>query len=204
MKFVKWNILFVTVLVCLLPILFGIFFWEQLPHRVAIHFNWYGEPDGFSSRGFVVFGLPCLMAALQALGCVLNDFTARNKNIPPKVERITKWMIPMITVVLFAVTLGYAMGWNPDIRRIVSILLGAIFLVTGNYLPKLDFIKNYPIDSQKARKINRFLGIETVILGGMFLVSVFLPPVASVICLILLIPYLILGIIYGIYVGKQN
>jgi len=34
-----------------------------------------------------------------------------------------------------------------------------VLLVIRNYLPKFDYIKNYDVEVEKARKINRFIGI---------------------------------------------
>ncbi len=96
------------------------------------------------------------------------------------------------------------MGWNMDIRRIVCVIVGSVFLVTGNYLPKLDYIKDYDLDTEKARRINRFTGFTMVVMGILMFVSILLPPVASVAVLILLIPYAILNIVYGIKVGRSN
>ena len=74
MKFMKWRSLGITCLVCLLPILLGVALWESLPDTMAIHFDMYNNPDNFAPKGFVVFGLPCLMALLQVICCVINDF----------------------------------------------------------------------------------------------------------------------------------
>jgi hypothetical protein len=68
----------------------------------------------------------------------------------------------------------------------------------GNYLPKFDYVKNYNVDFEKARKINRFIGIETVIMGVLMLISIFLPPIATLISIFLLIPYAIISVIYTI------
>ena len=111
--------------------------------------------------------------------------------------------LKVVTVVLQIVTLGYGLGWKLDIRRIVAIIVGLLFLLVGNYLPKFDYIKNYDIDAEKARRINRFIGFETVLMGLLFLISIFFPPIFTVICLILMIPYAIIGVAYGIKVGKK-
>ncbi|MBO5099105.1 MAG: hypothetical protein J6C16_02935, partial [Clostridia bacterium] len=120
-----------------------------------------------------------------------------------KFETVTKWIIPCMTVVLQIITLGYGLGWNLDIRKAVSLIVGVIFLVIGNYLPKLDYIKNHDVETEKARKINRFIGYETVGMGILFLISIFLPPISSVICLCLLIPYAVIGVVYGIATGRK-
>lgn len=204
MKFMKWKILIITCFVCLLPILLGLALWNNLPDTMAIHFDMYNRPDNFASKGFVVFGLPVLMVLLQIFCCFVNDINARRHGERKKFETATKWIIPVMTVVLQTATIGYGLGWNIDIRKIAAIIVGGMFIVIGNYLPKFDYIKNYDVDTEKARKINRFIGFMSVIMGILYLVSIFLPPVATVICVLLMIPYAIVGVVYGIKVGRSK
>ncbi len=198
MKFIKWKTLIITSIICLLPILLGLALWDKLPDTMAIHFNIYNEPDNFASKGFVVFGLPVLMAFLQAFCCFINDINAHKHGERRKFEIATKSIIPVMTTALQALTLAYGLGYIIDVRKAVAVIVGIIFLVIGNYLPKFDYIKNYNLDTEKAKKINRFLGFETVIMGFLFIISIFLPPIATLICLFLLIPYTIISIIYAV------
>ncbi len=204
MKFIKWKSLIITCVVCLLPIFLGMALWNDLPDMMAIHFNIHNEPDNFASKGFVVFGLPILMAVLQIICCMINDINAHKHGERKKFERATKWIVPFMSVVLQTITLGYGLGWNIDIRKAAVIVVGIVFLIIGNYLPKFDYIKNYNVDTEKARKINRVIGYATVIMGVLSLISIFLPPIASVIWLFLLIPYAAICVIYGIKVGREK
>jgi len=204
MKFIKWKSLIITSFVCLLPILLGVALWESLPDTMAIHFNINNEPDNFASKSFVVFGLPFLMAVLQFFSCFVYDINAHKHGERPKFEKVTKWIIPVMSIVLQTITIGFSLGWIVDIRRVVALLVGCILIVIGNYLPKLDYVKNYDIDTQKARKINRFIGFETVIMGILFLISIFLPPAFAIIALILLIPYIIISVIYSIKIIRTK
>ena len=203
MKFMKWKILIISSIVCLLPILLGLAMWNSLPDVIAIHFDFYGNPDNYAKKGFVVFGLPALMVVLQAFCCFVNDLNAHKFGERKKFERATKWIIPAMSIVLQIATFGYSVGWNIDIRKVVAMVVGGIFVVIGNYMPKFDRIKNYDLDSEKARKVNRFIGYESVVMGVLFLISAFLPPVSTLICLMLLIPYAIISIIYGIKTARK-
>lgn len=202
MKVIKWRILTVTCLVCLLPVLLGLAVWDSLPEVMAIHFDINNNPDNFAPKGFVVFGMPLLMVLLQIICCIINDANAYKHGDRVKFERVTKWIIPVMTIVLQIVTLGIGLGWNIDVRIVVSLLVGAMLITLGNYLPKFDYIKNYDLSAEKARRINRFIGFETVVMGVLFIISTIFPPIFTVICLFLLIPYAIIGMIYGIKVGK--
>ncbi len=204
MKFINRKSLIITCTVCLLPILLGIALWDNLPDTMAIHFNINNEPDNFASKGFVVFGLPFLMALLQMFCCFINDINAHKYGPRIKFERAVKWIIPIMSVVLQIITLDIGLGKNIDVRKSVALIIGCVFLVMGNYLPKLDYIKNYNLNTEAARKINRFIGFETVIMGILALISIFLPPIATCIWLFLMIPYAVISIIYGIKTVRKT
>lgn len=203
MKFFNWKSFLVTSAVCLLPILLGVLIWDKLPNEIAIHFNFYGVPDNFASKGFAVFGMPALMVLMQAFCCVINDIQAKKHGLRAKFERVMKWIIPCMTVLIQIMIFGYSLGWDLDIRKAAMCIVGTVFVVMGNYMPKFDYIKNYDIAAEKARKINRFVGYGMVILGILFYISIFLLPIASVICLFLLIPHIIVSIVYGVKVAKR-
>jgi len=204
MKFIKWKTLIVTSLVCLLPIILGIALWSKLPSSVPIHFDINNNPDNFASKEFAVFGLPVLMVLLQFINCIITDINSKKHGERKKFEKVVKWIIPFLTVVLQIITFCYAIGYKVDIRRVVSVIVGIILVVIGNYMPKFDYIKNYDLSTEKAKKINRFIGFETVVMGILFLISIFFPPVATIVCLVLLVPYAIIGVIYGIKNGRKN
>jgi len=204
MKFFKWKTFVLTSTVCLLPILLGVALWSKLPDSIAIHFDINNNPDNFASKGFTVFGLPALMVVLQGFCCFINDFNASKHGERVKFERATKWIIPIMANILQPVTLVYALGHKLDIRRIALFIVGTILIVIGNYLPKFDYIKNHDTSTDKARKINRFIGYETVIMGVLLLASMFFSATVSVVCLLMFIPYAVIAVIYGIVVGKNG
>lgn len=204
MKLFKWKTFIITGIVCLLPILFGVLLWNKLPDIMAIHFNIYGEPDNFASKAFVVFGLPVIMLIVQGFCCFITDLNAKRYSKKNKIENATKWIIPCLMVVLQVITLGYGLGWNIDIRKSVAFIVGVLFVGLGYFLSKLDYIKNYNIDTEKARKINRFIGYETIIMGLLFFISILFPPVCTVVCVFLLIPYAIIGAVYGMVATRRK
>ncbi len=199
-KFIKWRILIITCLVCLVPVLAGFAIWEQLPDTIAIHFDINNNPDNFASKGFTVFGLPLMMVVLQLVCCFINDINAYKHGERRKLELATKWIIPLMTIILQGITFAYALGKDMDIRKWAIIICGIIFLVVGNYLPKLDYIKHTDTDTEKARRINRFIGFMSVLMGILAIITVFLPPIASLIWIFLLIPYAAVSVIYTVYV----
>lgn len=204
MKRIKWRILILTTLVCLIPVLAGIAVWNRLPESIAIHFDIHGNPDNFASKGFAVFAMPVTMALLQIICCIVNDLNLKKRTYNKKIEILTKWMLPVISILLQIALIAYALGINMDMRRICAGIVGLIFIVTGRCLSELDYIKNYNISKEKAKKINKFMGTGAFIFGIAMLISIIFPPWVTIACLLLLIPYLILSIIYTIKVSREK
>ena len=204
MKKIKWNVLLITCVVTLLPILFGMTLWNQLPDRIAIHFDINNQPDNYASKVFAVFGLPLIMVVFQVFCCLMTDFGMRRYAGNKKMEQISKWVIPCVTVVLYFITLGYSMGWAIDIRRVAVFLVSVMFVALGNYLPKLSYVRHYNFEPEVAKKINRFTGFGMVIFGFLGFVSILLPPVFSMVWLILLIPFGVISFVYAIWLGRKH
>ena len=204
MKNIRWKILIITCIVCLLPIFPGLFLWKELPADMAIHFNIAGQPDNFASKGVVVYGLPCLMMLLQIVCCVVNDINAYKYGSAPKLEMVTKWILPVIAVALQIVTLLFNLGWGVDIRKVVVMIIGCVFLAVGVCLPEVHYVKNFKVDVDKARKINRFFGIEMTVMGILSLITTFLPPITTFIWLFAMIPIIITGVVYSIKIKQEK
>lgn len=203
MKAVKWKILILTCITCLLPILLGLALWDKLPQSMAIHFNFQSQPDNYAPKAFVVFGLPALMALLQAVLCITNDINTQENNTGINLERFVKWIVPCLTVCLQVITLGYGLGWNLDIRRSVGWLLGVLFLVIGYFMRDLQYVKNKNVDAKQARQINRFSGLGFMVMGALFIISTFLQPWSTIACLVLMILHGISISLFSIYITRK-
>lgn len=131
MKFIKWKSLIYTCIICLLPILLGLALWERLPERIAVHFNFYNEPDNFASKGFAVFGLPLIMMLLQIFCCVIYDINVQKYGKRRKTGSESKWIIPFVAVVVQIVTLGYSLGRNVDVRWAILIIAAGLCAIYG-------------------------------------------------------------------------
>ena len=199
MKHIKMKILIITSIVCLTAIIPGAVLWEKLPESIPIHFDIYNNPDNFAPKEFAVFGLPVIMTALQAFLCIITDITVARRGECRKLTLVSKWIIPAMTVILEAATLAFALGAEVDIRRVACFILGVMLIALGDYLPKLDYIKNYDIDKDIARKINRISGYLSVIMGVLMLVSLLFAPIFSVVCLLLIIATGLVGTGYTVY-----
>ena len=139
----NWKTLIICSIITILPIFIGLILWNQLPEQMPTHWNAAGEVDGWSSKPFALFGLPLIMLGAQWL-CVLGTLADPKKaNHPDKVLHLVFWIIPVLSVVLNAVTIAAALGKEVRIEVFAPILVGLILTIVGNYMPKCK--QNYTI-----------------------------------------------------------
>ena len=128
--------LILTSILTLLPIVAGLYLWDTLPEQVPSHWDVNGEIDGWSSKPFFVFGLPSIMLAAQWL-CVLGTAADPKKaNHSDKVLHLVLWIIPVLSIVLSAMTYMITLGHSVRVEVIMPLIIGLIFTIIGNYLPK--------------------------------------------------------------------
>lgn len=128
--------LILTTLVLLLPTLVGLLLWNKLPDLIPSHWNFNGEIDGWSSKGFAVFGIPAIILALHWV-CVLASLAdPQHKNYTPKMFTLVLWICPVISLVLAALVYCAALGYTLSVEVIMPLLVGLMFIVIGNLLPK--------------------------------------------------------------------
>ena len=139
----NWKTLIICSIITILPIFIGLILWNQLPEQMPTHWNAAGEVDGWSSKPFAIFGLPLIMLGAQWL-CVLGTLADPKKaNHPDKVLHLVFWIIPVLSVVLNAVTIAAALGKEVRIEVFMPILVGLMLTIVGNYMPKCK--QNYTI-----------------------------------------------------------
>ena len=123
----------------LLPMLSGLMLWNQLPDRMISHWGPGGVPDGTASKGFVVFGLPLLLVAVQWLGTWLTTLDPGNRQQNRKVLNLALWIAPVISILCggFIQISGLGLEIPADFMiRLLFLLMGMMFVIIGNYLPK--------------------------------------------------------------------
>lgn len=155
-------------LVCLLPIVAGVLTYGRLPDMMAIHWGLGNEPNGWAPREFVVFGVPVMMALMQlvlvvsAEGAMLNARPAEG-DMPSgegdvdgqdggkgaewarpsrrwvKTFAVVYWLIPVITVVLYSMTIASALGAPVPVGKVVLGVLALILIVSGSYAQKVPY-----------------------------------------------------------------
>lgn len=170
-----------TILVCLLPILAGAYFYPQLPARVATHFGMDGTPNGWSSRFVAAIAMPALLLALHIFCCFGGTRGLSRGTQSDATRRILLWVCPLVSVLCSTVTLGTALGGEMHVTTLVPSALGVLFLALGNYMPKIR--PNHTLgvrtpwtyaSEENWRYTHRITGFAWVIAGFLMLLLSFL------------------------------
>lgn len=128
--------LLLTSIVILLPALIGTCIWNLMPEQMMTHWGINGETDGWSGKGFTVYGLPLIMLLFHWLGIWITIRDPKNNQQNDKVFQVILWIIPTISLMVCGISYGIALGNKINICMVVYIFLGVLFLVLGNYFPK--------------------------------------------------------------------
>lgn len=208
---INMKSLIITSIVCLLPIICGLMFYNELPECIAIHWGIDNNPNGYFSKPAFVFGMPIIMLALQIFCCIVSDLSDKNPEANKKAITVYKWIIPILTVFLYIVTIVIALGNNLDIRKIVMILLGILFIISGNYMPKVrsDYYMNskiFWVKNRDEKLVNRAIKISAyglIIYGILFILSILFKPVVSVVVLIAMLLFCIFIYLY-VYIKSRK
>ena len=87
--------------ILLAPMVFGLAVWNRLPQTMVTHWGIDGTPNGWSSRGFVVFVLPLIMLAIHWIALLFSAKDLRNRGQDPKVLQLVLWITPAVSVFAF-------------------------------------------------------------------------------------------------------
>ena len=128
--------LILTSLILLIPVVIGLLLWNHLPEQIPTHWGINGEVDGWSSKTFSVFGLPALMLVLQWVCVLACTADPKYKNYNTKMLKLVLWICPAISLIVNGMVYCAALGFEVPVETIMPLLMGVMFVVIGNWLPK--------------------------------------------------------------------
>lgn len=183
MRRIKDNLSFILITACvaLMPLFVGLILWNSLPDQMIVRFTFEGEPDSYASKGFVVFGIGLYMVAIHLFCTFVTGFGVKNeKGISDKLFKLLLCICPFISIFVTTLIYSTAMGYSLDVAFWMQIMLGIIYIVLGNYLPKArqnsvfgTRIK-WTLESRKNwEHTHRFTGWIMCVLGLFFMISAF-------------------------------
>lgn len=135
--------LIVSGLLILAPILIGVLTWDRLPDLIPNHFNFAGEADGYTPKLYGVFALPLILFVSHYAMLFIVTADPKRARVTDKIYFLVMWMMPLVSWVTSGISYSMALGRKVNITLVGSLMVGFIFVVIGNYFPKLR--QNYTI-----------------------------------------------------------
>lgn len=200
--------LVLSTLVCLLPMVLAAALYSRLPDRIPIHFDASGQVDNTWPRALACFGLPAILAALNALAHFMLDTDPRRARAPRPLRTLGKWLVPAIALFVQPMCLFIALGGRFPVQVVIPALLGLLLVIMGNYLPKCR--QNYTMgirlpwtlhSADNWNRTHRMAGVLWMAGGLLFALVGLLQfyPLVVLPCLIALLVILPMGYSYLLY-----
>lgn len=156
-------------------VVFALAVYPALPERVPTHWGVGGEADDWMPKWPGAF-LPALLgAAVWALLLVLRRIDPRRTHY--EAFRRTFWLLLNTLILFFAlvqvVSLGTALGWPLDAGRAMLLAVGLLFIVLGNYLPRvrsnwwIGIRTPWTLESERVWRETHRLAGRTFVAGGL-------------------------------------
>ncbi|MGI5976940.1 MAG: SdpI family protein [Candidatus Limivicinus sp.] len=196
----KWEAVLSSALI-LLPVPAGLILRRQLSSAAV-----------WSHRGEYVFllVLPLVLLALHWICLSLTFADKRNREQSGKVISLLFWIMPAASLLICGIMWCTALQGEINFKNILSIVLGLIFIIAGNYMPKIRQNSAVGIKTGRALgskenwyKTHRFAG-KLWTLGGFALLAllllpegVFMPVLITVLVLLAFLPVLYSDIYYS-------
>ena len=202
----------ISSIIILLPILYGIIMWNDLPDIITTHWGADGNADGLSGKVFAVFGTPIILLIFHFVCLLFTSLDKKQKDQNQKALGMVFWILPIISLFTNGIMYCAAFGKEFNLGLFMPALLGAMFIFIGNYLPKVKQNRTLGIkiswtlnNEENWNKTHRFSGKVWVVGGLILLPSVFLPLTAMVwftACVIAAM--VIIPMVYSYSIYKQH
>ena len=132
-----------SIILIVLSIFASIYFYQNFPEKVATHWNFMGQVDGYSNRAMGAFFGPVLLLLMYLIILVSPYLDPKKERYAEfeKVYKIFRFVLVLVMFVIYIATGIYNLGYKINIGIIIPILLGGLMILIGNYMGKIK--KNY-------------------------------------------------------------
>ena len=188
--------------------------YSRLPEQIATHWNTRGAIDDYSSRTWAAWLMPAVLLAMAVILPRLPAIDPRRANYEkfrPSYDTVISAVMTLIAA-MHVVTLGAALGWPVPITTVTPIMVGALFVVLGNVLPRarpnwLFGIRTpWTLTNDRVwERTHRLGGMTFVAAGLLLIVSAFLAPAMMFGVLIVATVFAsIIPVTYSYFAWKQE
>lgn len=171
-----------SIILIVLSIFASIYFYQNFPEKVATHWNFMGQVDGYSSKAMGAFFGPVLLLLMYMIILISPYLDPKKERYVEfeKVYKIFRFVLVLVMFIIYIATGIYNLGYDINIGIIIPILLGGLMILIGNYMGKIK--KNYffgiktpwTLSSEKVwNETHRVGGYAFIIFGILIIVTPF-------------------------------
>lgn len=207
-KFKKESVISVIISILLFALV-NLLFYKKMPETLPTHWGFNNKIDGYSSKFTTLITTPLLLIFLNIFSCFMLDNDPKNKDKNNFVITIGKATIPLVMLITFVISVFYGLGKEINVMVIISIFVGFLLILIGNYLPKTK--RNYTVgiklpwtlnSDENWNKTHRLAGYFFILGGIFFLLTPFIGNEYLIFLAFMII--VIIPAIYSFYLYKNG
>lgn len=207
-KFKKESVISVIISILLFAIV-NLLFYKKMPETLPTHWGFNNKIDGYSSKFTTLITTPLLLIFLNIFSCFMLDNDPKNKNKNKLIILIGKATVPLVLLITFMISVFYGLGKEINVMVIISLFVGFLLIVIGNYLPKTK--RNYTVgiklpwtlnSDENWNKTHRLAGYFFILGGIFFLLTPFIGNEYLIFLTFMII--VIIPAIYSFYLYKNG
>lgn len=113
--------------------------WSAVPDSIPVHWGFSGQPDRYGSKFEGLLSTPLITLGLYLLLLLLPRIDPRGERYRrfSGVYLVLRTVLVAFMAAIHVVTVLWARGITVDIGSIISLALGLLFMVMGNYMGKI-------------------------------------------------------------------
>ena len=167
--------------------------YTKLPAEIPTHWDFRGEINDRTSRVWAAWLMPLVLVTMAIILPRLPALDPRRENygkFRPSYDLVINASMTLIAA-MHVLTLGAGMGWPIPMVRVAPIMVGVLFVVLGNVLPRARSNWMFGIrtpwtltNDRVWERTHRLGGMTFVGAGLALIISAFLKPTAMVTVLI--------------------
>lgn len=171
-----------SIIIITLSVLFSLISLLYLPEKIALHWGLNGKPDQYMIKYIGVFILPIVMIIIN-FAKVFSPKKDSYKEFQKSYTIVTDLIMAFLLLAHVSVLL-FNLGYEINIEFNLSIGIGLLFIVLGNYLPKtkqnhfIGFRIPWTLNNEVVwHKTHRFGG-KVLVITGLFIVGLTFSPLS--------------------------
>lgn len=203
----RWNRLLI-IIIPLLSIITGLFFYHLMPARMPIHFGLNGNPDSFGSRFTGVFALPISICLVVAVLYIVPRVAPEESKVGKNYESF----VAVVLIVLYTIYLQMLLSeLNIRISAIVPTSVAILQYSIGYFLQRSERGRIFGLrtrwtlsSDQVWKKTHDMMGILFKLSAFVVFLGVFLPDYQYYLISASWIATPAIGMLYSFYAYKRN